>query len=262
MKILFVVPKNKSLFGDKGKTVHPHIGIAYLCAFLKKNDIEVSVFDDGIEKDSNNILEAINRFKPDIIGVTIFSYCYGYAYGLIKMIREKYNIPMVLGGAHVSTVKGKILKDTNAEFAVKQEGEFTLLELLQEIKNPAPDFSKIKGLIWRNKDGDIVENADRPLIEDLDSLPLPDYEIFGIERYTCYQQKNLPVITSRGCPFGCNYCSVRLSMGQKFRARSAENVFEEIKHFYNRGWRNFEFNDDCFTLKQERAEKYLRSDHK
>ncbi|MFA5156195.1 MAG: radical SAM protein [Candidatus Omnitrophota bacterium] len=255
MKILFIVPKNKSLFGDKGKTVHPHIGIAYLCAFLKNNGIETAVFDDGVEKSSSDVFKAIKEIEPDIIGVTIFSYCYGYAYELIKLIKQRSNLPMVLGGPHISTVKGKILDDTSVEFAVKHEGEFTLLELLRELDKKNPDFSSVAGLIWRGKEGRITENIDRPLIEDLDSLPIPDYDIFGIERYACYQQKALPIITSRGCPFGCNYCSVRLSMGQKFRPRSAENVFTEIEYFYRRGWRSFDFNDDCFTLRQDRAER-------
>lgn len=254
-KILFVIPKNKSLFGDKGKTVHPHIGIAYLCAFLKQNGITTAIFDDGIEKNSEEVFETIDKFKPDIIGITIFSYCYGYAYNLIKTIQEKTSTPIVVGGPHISTVRGKILSDTKASFAVKHEGELTLLELLQEIKKENPDYSKIKGLIWQDNTGNIIENADRPLIDDLDNLPFPDYEIFGIQRYACYQQKNLPIITSRGCPFGCNYCSVRLSMGQKFRPRSAENVFKEIEYFYGLGWRNFDFNDDCFTLKQDRAKE-------
>lgn len=253
MKILFAVPKIKSLFGDKGLTVHPHIGIAYLSSFLKKQGIEVRVFDDGIEKVTDKILSVIEEFKPEIIGVTIFSYCYGSAYNLIKKIKASSRIPLVLGGPHVGAVGKKILEGTEAEFAVKHEGEFTLLELLKEINKASPVFTQIQGLIWRNKDK-IIENADRPFIKDLDNLPLPDYEIFDIQHYACYKQKTLPIITSRGCPFNCNYCSVRLSMGQNFRARSVENVVEEIVNFTNQGWKTFEINDDCFTLDKRRAE--------
>lgn len=254
MKILFVIPKNKSLFGDEGMTAHPHIGIAYLSAFLKNNGVKVSVFDDGIEKNSDKVFTVIDEFRPDIIGITMFSYCYGAAYSLIKNIKTNRDIPLVLGGPHVSAIRRKILEDTNVDFAVKHEGEYTLIELLKEMGKEGCDFSKINGLIWRNNN-EIIENSNRPLIENLDNLPFPDYEVFGIERYTCYKQKTLPLITSRGCPFKCNYCSVRLSMGQRFRARSAENVFSEIKCFYDKGWRSLDINDDCFTLDKQRAEK-------
>lgn len=254
MNILFVVPKNKSLFGDKGMTAHPHIGIAYLSAFLKQNNVKVSVFDEGLSPDLNELYNHIDEFKPALIGITIFSYSYGFAYNLIKKIKEETDVAIVVGGPHVSAIKKNILVDTGIDFAVKQEGEFTLLELIKELNRKNPDFSFIKGLIWRKDEANIVENPDRDLIADLDSLPFPDYDSFGIERYVCFRQKLLPIITSRGCPFGCNYCSVRLSMGQRFRSRSAGNVFSEIKYFYTRGYRNFDINDDCFTLDKQRAE--------
>lgn len=253
MKILFVVPSNKSLFGGRGLTAHPHVGVACLSAFLKQKDVEVAVFDEGLGDGLDGFKRLIAEFKPTLIGITIFSYCYDFAYVLIKKIKEITDTPIVAGGPHICAIGKKILKDTEIKFAVKQEGEFTLLELLQQLSCQCPDYNKIKGLIWRDRDN-IVENESRPLIEDLDSLPFPDYDVFDINRYICFKYKMLPLITSRGCPFGCNYCSVRLSMGQGFRARSAKNVFSEIKHFYDRGYRSFDINDDCFTLDIKRAE--------
>lgn len=254
-RILFVIPRNKSLFGDKNNlTCHPHVGISYLSSFLKSRGIEIGIYDDGIEYSAQNLLKQIKEFNPALIGVTIFSYCYGFAEDLIKTMKANYSLPIAAGGPHVSAVRSELLRQTNIDFAVKNEGEFTLLELLNELEKNNPDFGKIKGLIWRNK-GEIVENTDRPYIDDLDQMPFPNQDSFGIERYPCYTAKALPLITSRGCPFGCNYCSVRLSMGQRFRPRSAENVFAEIKHFFEQGYRTFEINDDCFTLDKERAEK-------
>lgn len=253
MRLLFVIPRNKSLFGDKGLTAHPHIGVAYLCSYLKEHNADIQIFDEGLGEGFEKLDLLIASFKPQLIGITIFSYCYSYAYNLIKIIRAKTNTPIVAGGPHVCAVGKKILDDAKIEFAVKQEGEFTLLELLSEFQKKGPDFSAIKGLIWRDKDGGILENPDRELIEDLDSLPFPDYDSFGVQRYPCYKQKTLPLITSRGCPFGCNYCSVRLSMGQRFRARSAWNVYLELKTLYERGFNSFDINDDCFTLDKIRA---------
>jgi len=234
-------------------TAHPHIGVAYLSAFLKKNNIQTEIFDEGLEVDLKRLFTLIEDFKPDLIGITIFSYCYGFAYNLIQKVKGKTFIPVVAGGAHISAIGKKIFEQVGIDFAVKQEGEFTLLELLGELGKKNPRFDQIKGLFWRNQ-SQVIENPDRELILNLDELPFPDYQAFKIERYPCYKQKLLPLITSRGCPFGCNYCSVRLSMGCRFRARSAENVFQEIKFFYYQGVTNFDINDDCFTFDQKRAE--------
>lgn len=254
-KIFFVIPNNKSLFGDKNNlTGHPHVGISYLTSFLKSHEIEVGIYDDGIEHSPVKMVRQINEFKPELVGVTIFSYCYSFAEELIKIIKANCNFPVVAGGPHVSAVRRELFKQSNVDFAVKNEGEYALLELLSEFGEKNPDFGKIKGLIWKKQE-DIIENSDRPYLQELDQMPFPDYDSFGIERYPCYKAKALPLITSRGCPFGCNYCSVRLSMGQQFRARSAENVFSEIKHFYELGYCTFDVNDDCFTLDKQRAEK-------
>lgn len=255
MKILFVIPKVKSLFGDENAVSgHPHVGIAYLTAVLKDNNIDVKIFDEGIEGERNKLFELVNVFNPNLIGVTAFSYCYQYAYDIVTELKTNTNYPVVVGGPHVSAVKGKILSDTRVDFGIKGEGEVTLLELTKEIQKSIPDFGKIPGLIWR-KGEKIIENQDRQWIRDLDSLPLPDYEAFRLERYSYAAIRTLPLITSRGCPYGCNYCSVRLSMGRNFRTRSAENVVNEIEYWYQKGWNGFEINDDCFTLDMNRAMK-------
>lgn len=254
-KILFVIPKNKSLFGDKVNiTGYPHVGVAYLVAFLKQQGIQASVYDEGIEHSHSRLLGQIKEFRPDAIGITIFSYCYRFAWELIRTIRSDSNITLIAGGPHVSAVRSEILKDERIDFAVKGEGEYTLLELLKALDDGKRDFAGIRGLIWR-KQGEAIENQERPYITDLDKLPFPDYAGCGIERYPSFKHKVLPLITSRGCPFGCDYCSVRLSMGQIFRPRLAENVFAEIDYFYRQGWRTFDFNDDCFSVDKKRAQK-------
>jgi len=256
MLVLFVSPWTKTLFGDK-KAIpgHPHVGIAYLVAVLKQNDHKVKFFDQAIEKDDDELFKLIVEFKPDVIGITAFSYCYEYVSKLIKEIKDFTKMPLIIGGPHVSATKGQILKQTKADFAMKGESEVSFLKFLEEIKKEKPAFSKVTNLIWRNDKGEIIENENEPLIEDLDVLPFPDYSEFKFAEYPYYSAKTIPIITSRGCPFGCNFCSVRLSMGRRFRARSPENVVAEIEHWYKQGFRNFEINDDCFSLDLERAEK-------
>ena len=188
----------------------------------------------------------------DLIGVTAFSYSLNNIYRMIARIKASTGAPLVVGGAHVSVSKGAILQTTAADFAIKNEGEYTLQHLLQVLKSPTPDFGSVDGLIWRSGQ-DIVENKDRELVQNLDALPYPDFESFGIERYPCYRAKAIPLITQRGCPYKCVFCSVPLSMGSPFRARTPENTVAEIEYWYNKGWRHFQINDDVFNIRRQRV---------
>ena len=124
MKVQFVIPKNKSLMGHKYTPPgHPHIGVAYLGAFLKKHGHQVRVYDDGL-KNSYSLTDSVKEFRPDLIGVTSFSYCYDYALDCIKRIKNNFDIPVVIGGPHVSVVKGEVFDGYPIDFAIKKEGEY------------------------------------------------------------------------------------------------------------------------------------------
>lgn len=233
----------------------PHVGVGYLSEFLKKHGVEHNVLDlrftygrnkTKLSYTINHLRKKINEFKPDLIGITMMSYRHDLSYEIIKQIKnEKYKI--VVGGPHVSTFRKKILEDCEADFAIKLEGEYTLLELCQGM-NPAD----IKGLIFRDGEN-IIENEDRPFIKNLDSLGFPCYEKFDLERYV---DKAILIVSSRGCPFKCIYCPIKVTMGREFRIRSPESIIEEIKYWYKRGYRNFSFEDDNFTLIKERVYKF------
>ncbi len=258
MKVLFIIPRMKSLFGDelskKAMGGHPHVGIAYLVSVLKQENIDISIFDETIEGDYRELHKLVTSYNPTLIGITAFSYCLKYALDIISKIKVDFEYPVVIGGPHVSATGSQVLSDTAVDFAVKGEGEATLIELIKALQDAEPNFSKIDGLIWRQGDK-IIENRDRAWRQALDSLPFPDYEAFKLKRYSYTSNRTLPIITSRGCPYNCNFCSVRLSMGRRFRARSAQNVVDEIESWYRKGWNSFEFNDDCFSFDIDRAEK-------
>lgn len=238
---------------DRGKPLYPHVGVAYLTAVLKEKGYQVKIYDQGVEPDINILFQLIKSYKPDIIGTNGFSYAYGFLEELIKNIKSVTQIPVIVGGPHVSAINSKILKDTQADFAIVGEGESSFPLFLTQYFQKKPDYKKIPGLIWRQK-GQIIQNKKPPYITDLDSLLLPDYQAFNFKLYPCFAEKLIPLITSRGCPYGCTYCSVRLSMGQCFRPRSAKNVIQEIKYWYKKGYTKFDINDDCFTLDLKRAE--------
>jgi radical SAM superfamily enzyme YgiQ (UPF0313 family) len=262
MKVLFCIPKSKDMYGIdpaepdgvEGKVGHPHMGTAYLSAFLKQYGMEVQIYDHGLTNSIATLRQLIAEFQPDVVGTNGYSYSYTHMVDLIGLVRGLTSVPLVVGGPHVSATKEEILLNTRADFAVKGEGEHTLLEFLRELEFGAPDWGKVEGLLWR-RDGEVVENPDRPFIKDLDSLPYPDFGGFDLAKYHCSTSRTLPIISSRGCPFGCTFCSVRLSMGRVFRARSAENFVEELAHWKTRGWERFEFDDDCFSANPKRAKR-------
>lgn len=258
MKFLFVQPKNKlSFFGSKGYCpTYPHLGIAYLTAVLQKKGVEVVIFDDGAGYTRAKLSGLIRSFKPDMIGVTLYSFSTVYSYNLIDYLKKRFKIPVVLGGAHITSIRSDILRETKADFAVKYEAEYALPELLDEFGKENPDYGKVKNLIYR-KGRKIIENPDRELDNRLDEIPYPQFDLFEMQVHQGHKEKIVPLITSRGCPYGCNYCSVKLYMGRGFRKRSTKNVVGEIMYQYNKGYHQFDFNDDCFLTDKKRANEIL-----
>lgn len=256
MKVLLISPWMKTLYGDeKAVPGHPHLGLGYLTAVLKQHGHQVKIFDQAIENDDSKLFRLIGVFKPDLIGINAFSYCSKYVISLSYEIKKHTSIPLILGGPHVSALRARVLEQMPLDFAIKGEAEASLINFINEFKEKKPQYNLIKGLIWRDADSHIVENPDLAYIQDLDSIPFPDYSEFQFEKYAYYASKTMPIITSRGCPYGCNYCSVKLSMGRGFRPRSPKNVLAEIKHWHGQGFKKFEINDDCFSLDLKRAEK-------
>ena len=209
-KVLFLVPPLKSILGDSHirsdgrdpyKARYPHIGVAYIMAVLKQAKIAYEVLDMNLGYSSDQVLDYVKSNNPDFIGITIFSAGYRTAYSLIEFLRSHhYDGKIVMGGPHVSVVTKQSLEATQADFAVVGEGEYALLELVQN-----SELEKIKGLIWR-QGSKIIANERRPYLQNLDSLPFPAFEDFELEKYFCSVDRRVPLITSRGCPYQCTYC--------------------------------------------------------
>lgn len=251
MRVLFIIPKVSGRF--PGADI-PHLGIGYLAATLTKYGIEVQILDMRLGYNHRKVHETLDLFNPQLVGITVYSFGYRRAYSLIDEISNHADCKIVLGGPHISAIGAKALRESEADFAVKGEGEKTLLELCKAIEKSNPGYGDISGLVWRCGD-EVIENGNRSFIDQLDSLPFPAYNNFELEKYFCYKDRLLPLITSRGCPHHCIFCSVNLCMGRKFRPRSAENVVNEIEYWYDQGWRKFEFHDDNFSSDIDRAKR-------
>jgi len=243
MKVLLVIPPN---IGRYIVATIPHAGIAYLSAMLKKDSHKVDLVDMRVHSSNEYLFSKIEEFKPDIIGMTTASIGYKMAYDIIDAIKSKYpQIPVAIGGSYASTVHSKIIEDTKIDYVIYGEGERTFLELAN-----GKELEQINGLIYKN--GEIVMNPPYPLEQDLDKLPFPDYDIFELDKML---EKRIPIVSTRGCPNRCTFCSIQLVMGHPFRTRSPENVLQELEYWYKRGYDTFEFSDDNFTFNMPRAEK-------
>lgn len=238
-RVLFIVPNLKGFYKAPG---YPHPGVGYLIASLEARGVQCDVLDMYLGYDVSDIDDRIRGCRPDLVGVTVYSYRRSAAYSLVQRIKEKYSVPVVIGGPHVSLLQAKALEESGADYAIVHEGEYPLAELC--LGKP---FSEIGSLLYY-QDGQIREN-EHAFIENLDSLPFPTYRPFDLSRY----QPRINIVSSRGCPYQCVYCSVKTTMGQRFRARSPVNVVNELKYWYERGRRDFNFLDDTFAQSSERV---------
>ncbi len=224
-------------------------GLGYIAEILKLSGVEYDVLDMSSGYGYKHLRKRIEVFKPDLIGVSMMTYRYKETYSLIRNIKKDYpEIDIVTGGPHISLFRERVLRDCpEIDYGVVLEGEETIVELCK-----CNSADSIKGLIYRNKDS-IIYNGDRPFINNLDEVPFPRYEKFEMDSSFNKAINALPVVSSRGCPFKCTYCPVKSSIGRVFRARSPENIMEELTHWYERGYRRFSFADDNFTLVKERV---------
>lgn len=240
-KILLVQARYDSVFSN----VFP-AGIGYISEFLGSKGIESAVFDLNVARKTERMLvEKIEEFRPDLVGFSMMSLNYKYNYDVIRRLKKAFpEMKIAAGGAHISTIREEALEDCEEiDYGIVLEGEYAFLELIE-----GADPDGIKGLIHR-KEGRAVYNGDRPFIQDIDSLPYPRYGKFDKKDYSGL----VSIFSSRGCPFECTYCPVRLAIGRRFAPRSPEIVVDEIEYHYNRGYREFSFRDDNFTLEKNRV---------
>jgi|2_EtaG_2_1085320.scaffolds.fasta_scaffold06647_2 radical SAM superfamily enzyme YgiQ (UPF0313 family) len=206
---------------------HYPLGLAYLQSYLKKyTDYEVQThFLNNVSQEIclNKIKEEIDIFKPDVIGISVMSFSRTSSYRMIEYLDEHHpDIKIVLGGMHPTIMWDTILKKYTTPVVVVGEGELTFADLLEHFKHEKP-IKDVKGIAYHNGEKPVV-TASRDLIKDLNILPAPDHSIFLWEGKTVAN-----LLTSRGCPFKCNFCVLDHISLRTVRIRSAENVCDEIE---------------------------------
>lgn len=250
-KVLLVNPP-----GEFKTPVLP-LGLASIAAYLQKNDVEVQIIDAWAEELSYDELgNKVSKTKADIIGVYIVSPRYNEAKSTIEVCRQALSDSIIIaGGPHPSAVPQETLKEIpQLDICGIGEGEITMLELVKGLP-----FSAINGIAYRDEKV-IKLTPPREFIKNLDELPLPARELFPTGKYKThppYGRKNpyFTMITSRGCPFQCAYCSKDV-FKNNFRTLSPKKVCDEMEELISKyGAQEIHFYDDDFTIDMERAEK-------
>lgn len=282
MHTLLISPNRSFAGGEPNPAIGLPIGLLYVAAALEQAGHSVSVLDCvlspnavvhsgsrrtwvGLEQDE--IRAQLLERTPDVVGIgSMFTVQWDDAARLIETVSSTLpGVPIVVGGAHAAFSARRILEEHAAvDFVMAGEGEISVPRLVRalEDRNPA-ECAAIPGLAWRTEEGEIRMNPSEPVM-DLDVLPLPAYHLVDVERLFALQERGMYardhhprsayVVTSRGCPYTCTFCSVHLSMGRRWRFHSAAYVVGHIRHLVERyGVRHIHIEDDAFTQSRSRA---------
>ncbi|MEA3398314.1 MAG: radical SAM protein [Patescibacteria group bacterium] len=261
MKIALIFPP--SLY--QTKQTMPPLGIAWIAAVLRENGYkDVYLIDSVINNYSNKqVIEILKKKGADVIGVSFGTQNRFYAFDLIREIKKEFtDIPLITGGPHPTLTADDMLKKIpQIDIVIRGEGEYTFLDLVKTIdKNNS--FDNVKGISYRRGES-IIHNSPREPIMDLDSLPFPARDLLPINDY----KQTIPLsdkictsmLTSRGCPFSCIYCSTAEQWGHAIRHRSPDNIIQEIKYLMaNYKLDGVGFFDDVFTINKQRVIEFCQ----
>jgi anaerobic magnesium-protoporphyrin IX monomethyl ester cyclase len=237
------------------------LGIAYIAAFLSKHGIETDVIDrtfagrEGWEDD-------LKSRKPDILGLSVSSTNFEDAMAMLALVRRTApHVKVVFGGPQATVLGERCYEFCAPDAVVIGEGEITMLELVEAFAK-GTTLADVKGIVYK-EDGQVETTGSRPYIEDLDLLPFPAREKFPLEHYLssahgriswAVESPAVTILSSRGCPFKCTYCSSYRQLGRKVRFRSVENILAEVDYLVkNYGIKGLYFWDDTFVLDKKRV---------
>lgn len=248
MNVLLISPGGSNLYSKLNLGLSP-LGIAYLAAVIRNEGHQVQIIDRGIDKEDLDPRD----FSPyDLVGITADTTRYREALKVADVAKTAGK-PVAMGGYHVSFLDKETLDTGLVDYVVRGEGEEIFPKLLQTLEYEG-NLSEVGGISYLS-DGRYIRNQDAPPPKDLDALPFPARDLLKMDQYKS-RMGGLPLtnlITSRGCPFNCYFCSSSKFGGLKWRSRSASNIVDELEILYHEyHYRTFAFMDDNFTLSKKR----------
>ncbi len=265
-KIIFIQPPWAEVYGNfhhaaKVGNAYPPLGICYLAAIAREKGFAVRIIDAEMEgKGIADCVRETAAYQPDLICLSSTTPIYHLTLRLAQELKKQLDTPILCGGAHVTVMpEMSVQGHPEIDYAIYGEGEITFREFLEYQFESREGPENIHGLIWRDAEGAIKLNQPRSLISDLDSLPLPERGCLDLDKY----QWSVPgkgmvrfttIMTSRGCPFSCIFCSCHTVFGKRVRLRAISKVLDELEQLVKEfNISHFAFIDDTLTMNHERV---------
>jgi len=240
----------------------PPLGLAYIAAVLEREGVAVQLMDAGVEGlDPGEAADRVIAARPAIVGIGSTSNFFGNALAMARQVRAALpSAFIVLGGPHGSSRTDEVMGFDVFDAVVVGEGEQTTVELVAGVLGGS-DLAGIRGIVYR--DGDrLVRTPPRPLLKDLDELPLPARALLPLHKYVPQPNDGpfLPkhaMISSRGCPYRCTFCD-HGTFGVSYRSFSPERIVDEMEELTGRyGARDIAFVDSLFMVSRERVKRII-----
>jgi len=262
IRVLLILPPINTSLPTKGSFP---LGVGYISKVLLDIGCSVDILDININQYTQN--EVIRKIKElrksyDLIGVSGMVTVYAYIKWLTYVIKEYASkIPLVVGGSVASSMPELLLKNTMADIACIGEGEETIKQLVTAVCKKQ-NFELVKGISFKRGEK-IIKTPHRKLIQNLDTIPFPAWDLFQMKDYLKHPYivncptKSMNLIADRGCPYRCTFCY--RNFGRSVRYRSVDNLIDEIKTLNDRyNVKHFEFQDELFTLNDKRVIEFCK----
>lgn len=250
MKVMLVNPPY-----EESTYVTPPLGIAYIASVLIRSGHKLKIIDaPAMSYDYPAVKREIEGFSPDLVGITSMTPTIKGAVKTAEIAKSIAPVPVVIGGPHASIMPDETAKLKDVDIVVRGEGEEVMRTLLGAMESEE-DIKTVRGISFK-KNGRVVHTPNMPLIEDLDVLPFPARDLLAggnYRQHVGHPTSFATMITSRGCPHNCIYCTKAI-FGRQYRFRSAANVIEEIQQVISEyKVKEIVFYDDAFTANRRRT---------
>lgn len=242
----------------------PSLGLAYIYSSLEEAGCNVSFQDYQCRKVSiEEILSYIDRGQFDVVGMQTYVSNINKCLTMAEIIKDRRpDTKVLLGGPHATIFPDMVIKHPAVDFVCVGEGEITCKELVEYLYRET-EPKDVSGLYYKDRDGNIRKNPGRPFVKDLDSLPVPKYEIFNPAQYYpavhIRGKRVFNFITSRGCPYKCSFCAATKIWGNRYRHHSVERSINEMKILKEKlNVDSLQIYDDNFTTNKSRVKRLCK----
>lgn len=265
MKFSFIHPAPWDFERTLATSSWPPIGILHIASFLEREGIEVSVLDHAAKACSlQDVTKWVKKENPDLLGFSVLTTSSLTAVKIAEEVKkENPHLPIVFGGVHATFNAERLLRKYDCiNVIVLGEGEQTCLELAERFEDGG-DLKEVRGISFRQGER-IVSTLERPLNKDVDHLPFPDRGLLNDEYHSVIcgiavaPKRFTTMLSSRGCSYSCRFCECSKFTHNFWRARSVENIIEEMMLIESQGYKQVLFVDDNFTLNWKRVVKLCR----